>query len=172
MSRTVFCPYCQLPQALESQGGESGEVHCDNCGRVLRLGPQSAAPPATVLWIDDDRLVLGACVGELERAGFRTFMALDGPTGIEIAKKKRPDVILLDVVMPTMTGFEVCQELRADPNLANTLIVLLTALEDPGVRTMGEKVGATTTLRKPFGPEYLIEFLEKLLDRPSGPPRL
>ena len=170
MSRTVFCPSCQRSQVLESQGEEAGEVYCPTCGRALRPGPPSAARPATVLWIDDDRLVLGTCVGELERAGFRTLMALDGPAGIEIAKQAHPDVILLDVVMPTMSGFEVCQALRADPHLTQTPIILLTALEDQGVRTMGDKVGATTTLRKPFGPEYLIDFLAKLLGRPSGPP--
>ena len=81
-------------------------------------------------------------------------------------------MILLDVLMPTMTGFEVCQQVRADPELKAIPIILLTALEDLGVRTMGEKAGATTPLRKPFGPEYIVEFLDTRLGRPPGPPRL
>ena len=135
--------------------------------------PEAMAPPArpTVLWIDDDRLVLGACAPVLERHGYRVLVATDGATGIATAKQERPDVILLDVMMPTMTGFEVCQQVRADPTLKATPIILLTALEDQGVRTMGEKAGATTTLRKPFGPEDVVDFLNKLVGRPSGPPR-
>jgi DNA-binding response OmpR family regulator len=107
----------------------------------------------------------------LERHGYRVLVATDGAAGIATARRERPDAILLDVMMPTMTGFEVCQQLRADPTLTDTPIILLTALEDTGVGTMGQKAGATTTLRKPFGPEYIVEFLDKVLGRPSGPPR-
>jgi DNA-binding response OmpR family regulator len=171
MSRTVYCPTCHLPHVLDPPGGKSGEAHCDHCGGVLPRGPQPAARPTTVLWVDDDRLVLGACVPVLERHGYRVLVATDGAAGIATARRERPDAILLDVMMPTMTGFEVCQQLRADPTLTDTPIILLTALEDTGVGTMGKKVGATTTLRKPFGPEYIVEFLAKVLGRPSGPPR-
>ncbi len=114
--------------------------------------------------------MLGTCADALQAAGYRTLAAPDGPSGVAIAQRERPDVNLLDVVMPTMTGFEVCQQLRADPTLTQTPIVLLTALGDKGVRTMGEQVGATTTLRKPFHAEDLILFLEKLLGRSSGAP--
>ena len=134
-------------------------------------GPQAAARPTTVLWIDDDRLVLGACAPVLERHGYRLLVATDGAAGIATATQERPDVILLDVMMPTMTGFDVCRELRADPTFQDTPIILLTALEDAGVGTMGKKAGATTTLRKPFDPEDIADFLDKLVGRPSGPPR-
>jgi len=99
-------------------------------------------------------------------------MAADGLETLNQVKAFQPDLILLDVMMPGMTGFEVCQQLRADPRLNDTPIILLTALEDAGVGTMGKKAGATTTLRKPFGPEYIIEFLGKVLRRKSGPLRL
>jgi len=171
MNRTITCPYCQMRQTLKDDPSHpAGDVYCTNCGAPL---PQTAAPrPPTVLWIDDDRLVLGACVPVLERHGYRVLIATDGTTGVAAARQERPDVILLDVMMPTMTGFEVCQQLRADPRLKDTPIILLTALEDAGVETMGKKAGATTTLRKPFGPEYIIEFLGKVLPRKSGPLRL
>jgi CheY-like chemotaxis protein len=172
MRQTVYCRYCQLPQQVSTEPRDPpGEVFCPNCGGPLPVGPR-AARPTTVLWIDDDRLLLGACVPVLERHGYRTLTAPDGPTGLEIAKKEQPNVILLDVVMPTMTGLEVCQQLRADPTLKDIPIILLTALEDLGVRTMGEKAGATTTLRKPSGPEYVAEFLDTVLGRLSGAPRL
>ena len=171
MRQTVYCRYCQLPQQVSTEPRDPpGEVFCPNCGGPLPVGPR-AARPTTVLWIDDDRLLLGACVPTLERHGYRVLVATDGAAGIATANQERPDAILLDVMMPTMTGFEVCQQLRADPNLKDTPIILLTALEDTGVGTMGQKAGATTTLRKPFGPEYIVEFLDKVLGRPSGPPR-
>ena len=171
MSRTITCPYCQMRQPLtDDPDHPAGDVYCANCGAPL---PQTVAPcPPTVLWIDDDRLVLGACVPVLERHGYRVLIATDGVTGIALATQERPDVILLDVMMPTMTGFEVCQQVRANRTLKDIPIILLTALEDLGVRTMGEKAGATTTLRKPFGPEYIVEFLDTRLGRPPGPPRL
>ena len=173
MSQTIYCRYCQLPQQInedETQAG--GEIYRSSCGGPLPLGSRAAVRSTTILWIDDDRLLLSVCAAVLEREGYRVLFATDGATGIVTAKQERPDVILLDVVMPTMTGLEVCQQLRADPDLKDTPIILLTALEDAGVGTMGEKAGATTTLRKPFGPEYVVEFLEQLLRRKSGPPRL
>ena len=173
MSQPIICRYCQLPQPVSTEPSDPpGEVYCPNCGGPLPRAPQTTARPTTILWIDDDRLLLGACAPVLERNGYRVLIATDGAEGIATANQERPEVILLDVMMPTMTGFEVCQQLRADPNLKATPIILLTALEDMGVCTMGQKAGATTTLRKPFGPEYIAEFLDKVLGRLSGPPRL
>lgn len=171
MNQTVICPCCHLPQRVTTNPSDPpGETHCPNCGGVVPWGLQAMADPPTVLWIDDDRLVLGTCAPVLEQHGYRVLVATDGASGIATATQERPDVILLDVMMPTMTGFEVCQELRTDPTLHDTPIILLTALEDLGVRTMGEKAGATNTLRKPFGPESVIDFLDQLLGRPSRPP--
>jgi len=173
MTRTIICPYCQLPQVLEEAPREApDEVYCENCGGPLPRGSAAPGRSPTILWIDDDRLLLGACCQVLEAQGYRTLLATDGATGIELAQTERPDAILLDVVMPTMHGLEVCQQLRALPHLKDTPIILLTALEDAGVGIMGKKAGATTTLRKPFGPEYIVEFLAKVLGRQSGPPKL
>src|SRR5512136_288632 len=119
----------------------AGEVYCSNCGVPLPP-PAATARPATVLWIDDDPLLLGLCVGVLERHGYRVLTATDGRQGIAVAHAARPDVILLDVLMPTMNGIEVCRKLRTDATLHDTPIILLTALNDPGVRPMGTKVGA------------------------------
>ena len=173
MTNEIICPYCHLPQAFAQQPSDPpGEVYCPNCGGPMPWGPEATVRPTTVLWIDDDRLVLGACAPVLERHGYRVLVATDGETGIATATQERPDVILVDVMMPTMTGFDVCQELRADPTFHDTPIILLTALEDAGVGTMGKKTGATTTLRKPFDPEYIVEVLGTVLARKSGPPRL
>ncbi|HSB81397.1 MAG TPA: response regulator [Candidatus Methylomirabilis sp.] len=123
----------------------------------------------TILCIDDDRLVLGVCTIALEAHGYRVLFTTDPATGLAIAREERPDVILLDVLMPAMTGLEVCQQLRADPNLKDTPIILLTALEDAGVGSMGEKAGATLTLRKPFAPESIVETVERVLGGKPSP---
>jgi len=171
MTRTIICPYCQRPHLLEGAPRETSDaVHCENCGGPLPQDVVTPARPRTILWIDDDRLLLSACCQVLEAQGYRTVLATDGATGIALAQTERPDAILLDVVMPSIHGLEVCQRLRALPHLKDTPIILLTALEDAGVSTMGKKAGATTTLRKPFGPAYIVEFLAKVLGRQPGPP--
>jgi CheY-like chemotaxis protein len=173
MDKTVICPYCHLPQQFTPKPSDPpGETYCPNCGGPMRWGPQAAVRPPTVLWIDDDRLLLGACVPVLERHGYRVLVAHDGATGIATAKRERPDAILLDVVMPTINGLEVCQQLRADPHLQATPIILLTALEDVKVGRKGKKAGATTTLRKPSSPEFIVEFLDKVVGRKGDRPRL
>ena len=173
MSQPIICPYCKLPQQITRHPSDPvGQICCPNCGGAIPWRPQAPARPPTVVWIDDDRLVLGTCTPVLERHGYRVLVVTDGAAGIATAKQDRPDAILVDVMMPGMTGFEVCQQLRADPRWKFTPIILLTALEDAGVGTMGNKVGATTTLRKPFDPEYIAEFLNKTLGRTHAPPPL
>ncbi len=124
----------------------------------------------TVLWIDDDQLLLGLGTEALHQAGYRVRTAPDGPAGIAFAQQDHPDLILLDVIMPAMYGVEVCQALRADPTFQGTPIVLLTALPDAGVATMGTQVGATRVLRKPFSVAQLLQVLAELCRLPPVAP--
>ncbi len=123
----------------------------------------------TVLCIDDDRLVLGVCTSALEAHGYRVLMATHGKAGIAIAEKEHPALILLDIMMPGMDGFEVCQHLRADPAFRHTPIVLMTAMVAPDLEAQGAKVGATLSIRKPFNPEQIISAVEQLLPRKRSP---
>ena len=125
---------------------------------------------ATVLWIDDDPLLLGLCVGVLEGHGYRVLTASDGAAGLTTAKQERPDVILLDVLMPTMTGFEVCRQLRLDSHLKNTPIILLTVLSDPGVANTGREAGADLTLTKLAHPETILTAIAQVLSERGAPP--
>jgi DNA-binding response OmpR family regulator len=142
------------------------------CGTPLAPESTIYARPTTILWIDDDRLLLSVCGDAFEQYGYRMLVASDGPTGIEMAKQERPDLILLDIIMFGMDGFEVCQRLRAEAALRETPIILLTVLDDAGVRERGRELGATAVWSKPFGPEDLIANVTKLLGRPWIPPRL
>jgi CheY-like chemotaxis protein len=123
----------------------------------------------TILCIDDDRLVLGVCTSALEAHGYRVVMATHGQAGIAIAQKERPDLILLDIRMPGMDGFEVCKQLRTDPTLRHTPIVLMTAMALPDLEAKGLEAGATLSIRKPFNPEQVVSTVEQLLGRPRSP---
>ena len=167
MSQMPSCPYCGAAHPAVLAG-----TVCPMCGTPLASEQGMKIRPATILWIDDDRLLLSVCGEVFERYGYRIVPASDGLTGIELAKRERPDLILLDVVMFGMDGLEVCQRLRGESALADTPIVLLTVLDDAGVRDRGREVGATAIWSKPFGPEDLLEKVTKMLGqkpRPSGP---
>jgi CheY-like chemotaxis protein len=158
MSEMPSCPYCGATHPVVL----AGEV-CPMCGMPLMPEHTVRIRPTTILWVEDDRLLLSVCGDTFERYGYKILPASDGPTGIELARQERPDLILLDVVMVGMDGLEVCERLRAEPALAATPIVLLTVLDDPGVRDRGHEVGATAIWSKPFGPEQLIEKVSTLL---------
>jgi DNA-binding response OmpR family regulator len=138
------------------------EARLDRSEVVLRR-------PATILCIDDDRLLLGMFSDALEAQGYRTLLATAGAAGIEIAKKSTPDLIVLDVVMPEMDGIEVCRRFRAEPRLAETPIILLTAVADPDIEAKGRAAGATLTVRKPFGPALVVSIIHEILGRTIDP---
>ena len=168
MSPTGYCSYCRSAQPLgEAWEGNQPAFWCQRCGRPVESpqagGETLAARPPLVLCIDDDRLLLQLFSDALERFGFRTVVARDGPSGIEVAKRERPALILLDYLMPTMDGLDVCRHLRADPALRDTQIILLTATEKPELAAQAREAGATLTLEKTFGPEAIVETIEQLL---------
>jgi CheY-like chemotaxis protein len=125
--------------------------------------------PPTILCIDDDRLVLSVCYDGLTEQGYGVLTATDGQAGIDTAKKERPDLILLDVLMPGMDGLEVCRCLRGEPTLRDIPILLLTALNDPELDAKGRQAGANLTMRKPFGPGLIVSNVDKALGRKPRP---
>lgn len=105
---------------------------------------------ARILVIDDELIAQEAIEAFLVKDGYQVLFATNGVDGIKIAIEKCPDVVLLDLMMPGMDGFEVCQQLRAQPALAETPILMVTAHEDRDVRRRGLSVGADDFLTKPF----------------------
>lgn len=104
----------------------------------------------TVLIVDDEYSGRETLQSVLEGEGYNLIMAENGPQAIEKAKAYLPDVILLDVMMPGMTGFEVCERIRSDPLVAEIPIIILTALDDRESLLIGLKVGADDFISKPF----------------------
>ncbi len=105
---------------------------------------------STVLIVDDEESGRQTLESILEGEGYNIIMAENGPKAIEKAKAFLPDVILLDVMMPGMTGFEVCERIRNDPQVAEIPIIILTALDDRESLLTGLKAGADDFISKPF----------------------
>ncbi len=113
------------------------------------------AVPFRALIIDDDRDLLLLVRRTLEfTAGWEVVSAGSGASGIELARTAAPDVILVDVMMPEMDGYEVCRQLKADPATAHVPIVLLTARRDLDQGQLAE-TGAAGVVFKPFQPDDL-----------------
>jgi putative two-component system response regulator len=105
---------------------------------------------STVLIVDDEYSGRETLQSVLEGEGYNLIMAENGLQAIEKAKAHQPDVILLDVMMPGMTGFEVCERIRSDPQVAEIPIIILTALDDRDSLLTGLKSGADDFISKPF----------------------
>ncbi len=111
---------------------------------------------AKILVIDDDITVQLVLVHLLEREGHQVSTATDGQTGLELAKQQHPDAIICDWMMPGLDGLEVCRQVNADPDLATTFFILLTAKEDVDDRVKGLDAGADEFLSKPIEAEELL----------------
>jgi DNA-binding response OmpR family regulator len=116
-----------------------------------------------VLCADDDPDILGLVSLRLERAGFRVVTAEDGERAVELARRERPDLAVLDVMMPRSTGLEVLAELRRDPALAGIKVILLSARVQESDVARGVDAGADAYLPKPFKAPQLVETVRRLL---------
>jgi signal transduction histidine kinase len=104
----------------------------------------------TILVIDDEEITRATLAALLERPNYRVEMAEDGIQGLEIAMKVKPDVILLDVMMPRMNGYDVCKHIRENPEIREVPIIMITALDDHDAKLNGLMAGADDFLAKPF----------------------
>ena len=118
-----------------------------------------------VLIVDDEKDILEFLSYNLEKEGFIVHTALNGKSAIEKAKKYKPDLIILDVMMPEMDGITTCQEIRSIPEISNTLILFLTARSEEYSELAGFDAGADDYVAKPIKPKLLISRIKALLKR-------
>jgi PAS domain S-box-containing protein len=142
-------------------------------GRVL---PGQEGAPGTgaplILVVEDDAEMRGLLYHILFGAGYRALLAADGPTALNMARTHRPDLILLDVMIPGITGLDVTSVLKADDTTREIPIVILSAMADP---TKATRLGADAYLVKPSGTEVILDAIGRLLEtapRPSGSPEV
>jgi DNA-binding response OmpR family regulator len=119
----------------------------------------------TVLVVDDAPNIVELLRLYLEQAGYATIAAADGPTAIELHHRHRPDLVVLDVMLPGLDGFEVCRAIRRE---ADTPIIMLTARSDDVDAIVGLELGADDYVTKPFNPRALIARVKAILRRADG----
>jgi CheY-like chemotaxis protein len=116
-----------------------------------------------VLLVEDNEVSIEALGGYLEYLGYRMLIARTGPEAIASAQAEPPDLVLMDIQLPLMDGFEVTRQLRCDPRFAATPIIALTALAMPNDRARCLEAGATEYMSKPIRPRDLATLMERLL---------
>jgi DNA-binding response OmpR family regulator len=123
------------------------------------------ADPTTVLVVDDEAPIRLLCRVNLEAEGMDVLEAADGLAGVEAARAERPDVILLDVMMPGMDGWEVAERLVEDDLTSHIPLIFLTARAELRDRARGIELGGVDYITKPFNPLELASVIEGLLER-------
>jgi len=119
----------------------------------------------TVLVADDEPSIVVSLEYLLEREGYRVLVARDGEEALAVVQAQRPDLILLDVMMPRMSGFDVCQRIRESSSAHDILIVMLTAKGRDIEINKGLELGADAYITKPFSTRELMATVRELLAR-------
>jgi phosphate regulon transcriptional regulator PhoB len=120
---------------------------------------------AKILIVEDDRAIVEMLEYNFEQAGYETVSALDGEQGAALAGKERPDVIILDIMLPIIDGFEVCRMLKNDNAVAHIPIIILSAKSQETDKVVGLELGADDYVTKPFSPRELIARTRAILRR-------
>lgn len=117
-----------------------------------------------VLAVDDEKLIVLAIRHNLQMAGYEVLTAYDGREAVQAIEQERPDLVILDVMMPELSGWDVLSCIRDDPELQDIPVIMLTALGQDG--DVGETLrrGADMHLTKPFEPRQLLQIVKGLLD--------
>ncbi|MDA8188806.1 MAG: response regulator transcription factor [Dehalococcoidales bacterium] len=118
--------------------------------------------PASVLVVDDEPRLVRFVKANLESVGYKVLSASDGQTALSIAEREQPDIIILDIVMPDLDGYEVCRRIR---EFSDVPIIMLTAKGEEADKVKGFNAGADDYVTKPFGAEELIARVKAVLRR-------
>ena len=122
--------------------------------------------PRSVLIVDDDPAAVELIQYMLQSEGYTTSLAVTGAAGLAMAKEQRPDLILLDVMLPEMDGLEACRRLRADPSTSAVPIIMLSARAQSSDQESGHEAGADLYLTKPIDLTDLARKISSLLGEP------
>ena len=123
----------------------------------------------SILIVEDEQNIVDILSFNLSREGYDTLEAYDGPTGLQLALEQDPDLILLDLMLPGMDGFEVCRQVRESGS--STPIIMLTAREEETDKVLGLELGADDYITKPFSMRELLARVKANIRRVSMPPQ-
>ncbi|HAD81916.1 MAG: hypothetical protein A2509_02800 [Candidatus Edwardsbacteria bacterium RIFOXYD12_FULL_50_11] len=116
-----------------------------------------------IMVVDDEPYIARVIKFKLEQEGYTVISANDGQSGLQKIKEEKPDMVLLDVMMPGLSGYEVCQKIREDAELAGIPVVILTAKGQERDREQGLSMGASDYITKPFSPNRLLELVKSMI---------
>lgn len=116
-----------------------------------------------IMVVDDEPYIARVIKFKLEQEGYTVISANDGQSGLQKIKEEKPDLVLLDVMMPGLSGYEVCQKIKEDAELAGIPVVILTAKGQERDREQGLTMGASDYITKPFSPNRLLELVKSMI---------
>ena len=116
-----------------------------------------------ILLVEDEKDLVETVTLRLEAAGYEIIPAYDGREGLEKAKREKPDLIILDLMLPKMDGYKACGLLKADTRYNKIPVIMFTARAQESDKKMGQEAGADAYITKPFEPEALLEKVRQLL---------
>jgi two-component system alkaline phosphatase synthesis response regulator PhoP len=121
----------------------------------------------TILVVDDEQDIVDLISYNLSKEGYEVATASNGTDAVELAQRMRPDLVILDIMMPGLDGFEVCRTLRQDPSMQSTAIVFLTAKAGEIDQILGLELGADDYIQKPISPRVLLARVKTIFRRGS-----
>jgi two-component system alkaline phosphatase synthesis response regulator PhoP len=130
-----------------------------------RLASAGARPSSRVLVIEDERDVAELLRYHLAREGYDVRLSASGVEGIREAKESRPDMVLLDIMVPELNGWEVCRRLKQDPDLRGIPVIMVTGRVEEGDKVLGFEMGADDYVTKPFSPRELLARVRAVMRR-------
>ena len=118
-----------------------------------------------ILIVDDEEDLVMMLKMRLEAAGYQTVAAHDGQAALEATRKEKPDLIILDLMLPKIDGYKVCRLLKFDEKYKNIPIIMFSARAQDADKELGEEVGANAYITKPFEPQVLLAKIHELLKK-------
>jgi two-component system, OmpR family, alkaline phosphatase synthesis response regulator PhoP len=119
-----------------------------------------------VLIVDDEvhiRALLEQTLEDLADAGVELLVAQDGEEGLQYVQEEKPDLVFLDVMMPKLNGYQVCEHIKQDPELKDTYVIMLTAKGQAVDKARGQEVQANEYMTKPFDPDMILQRASEIL---------
>jgi DNA-binding response OmpR family regulator len=116
-----------------------------------------------ILIIEDSNLVSSILKSQLREKGFEVSIAFDGKTGLQKTREEKPDIIILDLILPGLPGEEVCKEIKKDEQTKTIPIIMLTAKDSDADKVVGRVIGADLYMPKPFDINQLIREVDRLI---------
>jgi DNA-binding response OmpR family regulator len=118
-----------------------------------------------ILIVDDERDIATALSIRLKASGYEVIIANDGLSGLDMARKQNPDLLLLDVMLPKLDGFKLCRILKFDEKYKHIPVIMITAKVSENDKKIGGEVGADAYITKPFVPEELLSKIREILSK-------